>query len=180
MGTIGKIFKGIISVRKHFIMKCELASLKGEHYNGCGLSKATNSTCLIAGTYSIKLQMRIVKKNKSYCETYLYRDFFSDKTIGIVSIMYKGGNELEYKIRNISAFVYNVFVNPEYRGRGMAAGMLNLVGDVLRSKSIYSMWLAVSIDNYSAINAYYKAGFKIVSKKTFVRFLKINIPYYKL
>ena len=94
--------------------------------------------------------------------------------------MYKGGNELEYRIRNIEAFIYNLMVIPSRRGNGIAGNMLHQLAESLTRKSITNVYLAVSQDNYSAIKAYNKAGFDIVSKKTFVRFLRVNLPYHCL
>ena len=95
--------------------------------------------------------------------------------------MYKNGDELEYRIRNIDAFIFNVFINEELRGNGYCGKMIQLLVSRLKmEKSISEVYLAVSEDNLAAINAYHKIGFISVYKKRFFRVLRHNIPYHIL
>ena len=102
------------------------------------------------------------------------------RSIGTVSVMYKGGNELEYRIRNVDAFIYNVKIDELFRGKGYAGIMINMLEKQLVSKGIHEAYLAVSTDNYGAIKAYKKNGFKTICEKKFVRTMRVNIPYYSL
>ena len=94
--------------------------------------------------------------------------------------MYKGTDDLEYRIRNIDAYVFDVFVNNSCRGRGYAGEMIRQLMCYLHGKGIDSAYLAVSVSNESAIRAYKKTGFTTVKDLNFARVLKINIPYHVL
>lgn len=94
--------------------------------------------------------------------------------------MYKGGNDIEYKIRNIDAYIFDVYVNKAHRGSGYAGQMIRCVMDYLHSKGIDTAYLAVALSNKSAIRAYEKVGFTTEYDRKFARVLKVNIPYHKL
>lgn len=94
--------------------------------------------------------------------------------------MYKGSDDLEYRIRNIDAYIFDVFVNEKYRGNGYAGEMIRRLMEYLHKKGIDSADLAVSLSNTSAIRAYEKIGFTTVKDCSFARILKINIPYHAL
>lgn len=94
--------------------------------------------------------------------------------------MYRGADDLEYRIRNIDAYIFDVYVNNLHRGKGYAGEMIRQLMEYLHDKGINTAYLAVSMSNSSAIRAYKKTGFTTVADKKFVRFLKINIPYHKL
>ena len=144
------------------------------------LKKVKDYSELIDGTYSVELQRKLIETNIGKCDTFLLQGCFEQKPIGICSVMYKNGDELEYKIRNVDAFIYNVKIDSEYRGKGYAKEMLKYVGMYLRYRGINYMYLAVSTDNINAIKAYKKTGFKIVSEKYFIRILRKNIPYHTI
>lgn len=180
MLRIKKLFRSILSIRRHYIMKLLLSNKTDELYNNYNLQLVTNQCDLIDGTYTVPMQKKLINKNLNYCETYICKNKSTDSTVGIVSVMYKGGNELEYRIRNIDAFIYNLMVLPSQRGNGIAGCMLLLLEEIFKMKRISSVCLAVSIDNHSAIKAYKKVGCEIIANKSFVRFMRINIPYYCL
>lgn len=131
---------------------------------------------MIDGTMDTSVLKRIVSRNKDKCDVFVFKDQ-EGTVVGTLSVIYKGGVEVEYKIKNIDAFVFNVKVLENFRGRGYAGEMLLLLMDYLHKKSIDRMFLAVSTNNNSAIRAYKKIGAKIICKMSFVRALRINIPY---
>lgn len=181
MRSLGQILQGIISFRHHYIMKITFAdSLKDESDVNLDLVKVSKESELIDGTYTTGLQKKIINENVGKCETYILKDMITQNSIGIVSVMLKGGDELEYKIRDIDAFIYNVMINESVRGRGYAGVMIKKLGLALKSKNINEAYLAVSTDNPSAIRAYQKVGFEVVGEKLFMRTLKRNIPYYSI
>ena len=162
-------------------MKINLNNI--EIYNECPsiyVRKIYNKFELIDGTYSIDLQKRLIDENKNKCDTFLLKENKKDVTIGILSVMYRGGNELEYKIRNIDAFIYNVMIKKEYRGKGHIREMIAYLGKVLKYQKITEAYLAVSVDNKNAIKAYEKIGFESVKEAWFIRMLRKNIPYYTI
>ena len=162
-------------------MKMSLENLDEKDLNmSIKLKKVNDYSELIDGTYSIELQRKLIETNIGKCDTFLLEGCFEQKPIGICSVMYKNGDELEYKVRNIDAFIYNVRIDSTYRGKGYAKEMLLFVGMQLKYRGINDMYLAVSTDNTSAIKAYKKTGFEIVSEKYFIRMLRKNIPYYTI
>ena len=84
---------------------------------------------------------------------------------------------MEYRIRNIDAYIFDVYVNRMYRGHGFAGEMIRQLMNYLHGKGVQTVHLAVSVSNESAIKAYKKAGFTIVNSCSFARLLKNNIPY---
>ena len=171
--------KRIVSVFEHYLMSIDYSdtkkiktSLKME----CVTSKFDK---IIDGTYNSDLAKKIVLDNKKLCEIFVFSDT-DDNIVGTLCVMYKGGNDIEYKIRNVKAFIYNVFTSEKFRGNGYAKEMICLLMQYLYDKSdgkIQRAFLAVSTNNISAIKAYKKTGFKIRKKTSFVRIMKMNIPY---
>ena len=181
MRSIGQILRGIISFRHHYIMKISFDdSIEAEQNSDISLVKVNDDSELVPGTYSVNLQKRIIDANPGKCDTYILKDCETKSSIGILSVMYKGGDELEYKIRDIDAFIYNVKIDENHRGKGYAGRMIAMLGECLRAKNINEAYLSVSTDNISAIKAYKKSGFEIVAEKKFIRTMKKNIPYYSL
>lgn len=179
MRSFRQILRGFFSIRRHLIMKKAInLSLSESGDSSLVLERIENFSDLIDGTYSVKVQTKIISQNWGKCDTFILKE--REKTIGILSIMYKGGNELEYKIRDIEAFLYNVMIIPEYRGQGYFHKMLSKLEQQLVTFSIKNIYLAVSTDNESAIKAYEKNNFTVVDYKIFIRFLKKNLPYYVL
>lgn len=181
MRSLEQILRGIISFRHHYIMRIRFPdSCEEEIGKGMALEKVSNDSELVDGTYTVSLQRRIIKANIGKCDTFILKDKNSPKGIGILSVMYNGGNELEYRIKKIDAFIYNVMIDESVRGRGYAGVMINKLGAYLKGKGINEAYLAVSTDNQGAIRAYQKVGFETVAEKRFIRALKRNIPYYEL
>ncbi len=167
--------KNIISYFKHHIM-----ALSYENRNDIKMDLVMESVTdctekMIDGPYSINMASRIVKRNKGKCEVFVF--YYCGVEVGTLSVMYKGGNDIEYKIRNTDAFIYNVSTLEKYRGRGYAVVMINMLMDYLHNNSINTVYLAVSTNNTSAIRCYQKAGFVKKYDSSFIRVLKINIPY---
>ena len=67
--------------------------------------------------------------------------------------MHKGGNEIQYRIRNIDAFIFDAFVSESYRGKSFVGEMIKCLADKELADNI-KMYLAVRTDNHSAIKAY--------------------------
>lgn len=135
MGAFRKKLQGIFSIRSHLIMCLDLMQLPQPNtLRQFNLYKVEHDTELIDGTYSVQMQQNIISHNPGLVETFVLKD--KSETIGIMSVMYKGGNELEYKIRNIDAFVYNVLIRPEFRGNGYAGVMFILLSEYLKKKDI--------------------------------------------
>ncbi len=177
---INMVWHKIYSFREHWIMQCDYSDKNIKIQNQLYIKSIKSIDELIDGTYSINLQKKVWMHNKDFCRTYILKETESQNTVGIASIMFKGGNELEYKIRNVEAFIFNVYIKPEYRGKGYAQVLLSHIQAELHHESIDSVYLAVSKDNESAISAYKKINFKVVGTKKFIRILRHNVPYYSI
>lgn len=130
------------------------------------------------GGYSRDMLIRLLQDKN--CLGFYYTDKETETPVGTIWVMFSGGNEVEYKIRNIGAFIFNVYVKTEYRGRGIARELLNIATGEVGSRGIKKCYLAVRTDNHSAIRAYHKYGFTTVDEKRFLRVLGKNIPYITL
>lgn len=172
--------KRILSTFVHYIMSLECGKCRLSSENKLRPINVTDTPeQMIGGVYSLAAERRIVMKNSGKCDVYVFKDE-AGNSVGTISVMYRGGNEIEYKIRNIDAFIYNVRTDEAYRGRGYAGMMIESVCRELSSKGIDKVYLAVSTNNESAIKAYKKSGFVTEKTSCFIRFLKINIPYREL
>ena len=176
--TIKVFGKNLISTYHHIIMSLPSDSMSAP-LNSLSIECITNQPeKMINGTYSIDTAKYLLSNNSGRCDVFIYHDT-DNNTIGTLSVMYRGGDDIEYKIRNIDAFIYNVYTEEKYRGNGYAKEMICLLMKYLDGKSqfINEVYLAVSTNNSSAIRAYEKAGFIKRSESSFIRILKINIPY---
>lgn len=177
-----KLFgKNIVQMYSHDIMKLDYKVVSRD--SNClafsireiDMNKIEYELELIGSTISIPHLKRLVSKNKSLCEGFIFERM--GKAIGTIWVMYKGANDLEYKIRNIDAYIFDVYVNESSRGNGYACEMVRYLMEYLHGKGIETAHLAVATTNRSAIRAYEKTGFVTVSKRNFIRLLKVNIPY---
>lgn len=159
-------------------MKCKAIDL-GLQLRKIDLKKVKDELDPVGTTVSVKNLELLVQKNNEKCEGFVLSDE-AGKSVGTIWVMYKGTDDLEYRIRNIDAYIFDVYVNSSYRGKGYAGEMIRQLMEYLRAENIDSAHLAVSTKNDKAIRAYEKAGFSTVHDRSFARVLKINIPYYKL
>lgn len=96
---------------------------------------------------------------------------------GYAWISKKGARDRQYVLKHGDYLIFDVYVSEKYRGKGIAPLMIGNLTEKFTSKNgREKVLLAVRENNYSAIRAYEKTGFKKVSKKRFCRVLKINIP----
>ena len=119
--------------------------------------------------------------NQSLCEGFVLKNE-AEEIIATIGVMYKGAKDTQeyYRLENIDAFIFGVYVAPEYRGQGIAGAMIEKLMQHLYFQGIDCAYLAVASTNQSAIRAYQKIGCNIIKKYKFLRTLKMNIPHYKL
>lgn len=171
--------KNIISSFNHHIMSLKYSSHNAVTHNLVMECITNQPEKMIDGTYSVKTAKALLSRNKGNCDVFIFYDS-NEVVVGTLSVMYKNGNDIEYKIRNVDAFIYNVLTDDNFRGRGYAGEMLRLLSEYLHGKSIDKAYLAVSTNNIPAIRAYKKAGFVTEYDSSFIRLLKVNIPYKQL
>lgn len=180
-----KLFgKNILQVYTHKIMKVDYNTAKKTPAKSSYTLRKINNDIIsdelasIGTTVTVSNLKHLLRVNGSRCEGFIFEG--KDTPIGTIWVMYRGANDLEYRIRNIDAYIFDVYVNSLHRGKGYAGEMICQLMEYLHDKDINTAYLAVSISNKSALRAYKKTGFTTVTDKKFARFLKINIPYHKL
>jgi ribosomal protein S18 acetylase RimI-like enzyme len=70
-----------------------------------------------------------------------------------------------------SAFIYDTFVHPDFRGRGMATFMIARTLDLLRQRNVRFLWCHIPRWNHASIKAFAKCGFAKVKRVGHVRVL---------
>lgn len=154
--TARTFLKKIFFIRNHIIMRTSVDNdaLPLRIESSLALEKVREVSQLVDGTYSVKTQERLMRRNLGLCVTFLLKNIDNDYVIGIASIMFVGGAN--------------------------SNTACDILKRELKARSIGEVYLAVSKENVSAINAYTKSGFQIVAERLFVRVLKYIIPYYIL
>ena len=94
--------------------------------------------------------------------------------------MYKGGNELQYRIRNVDAFGFDFCVFDKYKGNRYIELIIYEILLYLRKKNINKLYASVRTNNYAAIKAYQRMNMNIESIKRFGRIISLRIPYLKI
>ena len=142
--------------------------------------QAQSDSLIICNGYKDEsyIELALLLKNRSLCEGFIFSD--AGRPVGTIWVMYQGANDIEYRIRRIEAYIFDVYINENYRGNGYAGEMICLLMKYLHERGINSSYLAVAKTNKSAIRAYKKVGFKSIVDKKFARVLRVNIPYHEL
>ncbi len=180
-----KLFgKNILQVYTHHIMKIDYETAQESAVSSFQLRKINDNDLAselenVGTTVTVSNLKRLISANGSLCEGFIFCEPDGTKA-GTIWVMYKGGDDLEYRIRNTEAYIFDVYVKESCRGKGYAGMMIRLLMEYLHQKGISSAVLAVSVKNKSAIRAYEKTGFQTVDTLTFMRLLKVNIPYHTL
>ncbi len=71
--------------------------------------------------------------------------------------------------------VFDLFVLPEHRGRGVGSGLLREAASRLRSKGAETLSLSVAAGNVSAVRFYERLGMRVVQHSMFMR-LSDDVP----
>lgn len=94
---------------------------------------------------------------------------------GYLRVLYKGSAIGRYRVRNIDAFIVNVFVNAEFRRKGYGEYLLRKTLRYLHThKHIHTAYLTVRVNNLPARRLYAKAGG--VDLRTIKRLRLFNVP----
>lgn len=132
-------------------------------------------------TFSVGRMKRYLKEQSQFVEGFLARNMNTGTPAGFLWIMYPGGNEFQYRVRRVDAFLFDVYVFPEFRGKGLCGQLLYYVFDHLKENMKKTVALGVRTDNNSAIRAYQKAGGIIKSRRKYIQLChRYDIPYYSV
>lgn len=179
-----KLFgKNFFRIYKHLIMKISYKDVKYSPESDIVLRKIdlkhiAEELAPIGTTVTVANLNRLIRRNTSLCEGFVLE--VKGVPVGTIWVMYKGADDLEYRIRNIDAYLFDIYVNDKFRGNGYAGKMVVQLLEYLYVRGIKVAYLAVAHTNKSAISAYKKTGFAVVCNKKFARVLKLNVPYHVL
>lgn len=178
-----KLFnKNIFCLYRHFIMSLNIErSCDVDKSNSLLVEKISleNYKQCVFGSFPISFMRKYLKEQSDYAKGFLFKNA-DGQSVGYIWVMFKGGREVQYKIKNIDAFIFDVCVNKEFRRKGIASYMVSYIVNYLFERDKKKCYLAVRKENTPAINLYKKIGFNIVKSCSFIRFCKQNIPYYSL
>lgn len=125
-----------------------------------------------------------VNRMKSYLihqndkvEGFLYYTKDTNETVGCIWVMYRGGNEFQYRMRKVDAFGFDFGIRSQFRGQGYIVWMIYELLLHLKEKRIEKLYASVRTNNQSAIKAYNKAGMRIVREERFFRIVGIRVLY---
>ena len=132
-------------------------------------------------SFNVSRMRRYLIEQPDKIEGYLFKEKENHNVVGFLWEMFPNGNELQYRIRKVDAFLFDVFVSENYRGKGICGHMLSYVFSCAEKSQIKLVALGVRRNNTSAIRAYLKAGGVIRRKRKFIQlFHRYNVPYYKI
>ena len=67
------------------------------------------------------------------------------------------------------AYIHNVFVAPQARGRAVAPSMLEFLAKELRQRDVYRAWALIGTDNVASVRAFEKAAYAAVCDVIYTR-----------
>ena len=79
------------------------------------------------------------------------------RVAGYVAILFRAGT--------LVARIYSIAVDPAYRGRGVAQGLIAAAEQAARSRGARSLRLEVRASNKAALSLYERAGFTFLERK---------------
>ena len=167
----------------HYLMYFDLNKIDAEYSIdkwGIDVITLNNVDKCANECFSLGRMKKYLLNNRSSVEGFLFQDKNKEKA-GFMWLMYPKCNEFQYKVRNVDAFIFDVFVFPQFRGCGLCGHMFQYVFDHLKRNEKKIIALGVRTDNTSAIRAYEKAGGVIKARKRFIQLVhRYNIPYYSV
>ena len=173
-----KIFgKRVFTVYKHYVYRLNYSESNLVPVNRLEAFEVTDETfSMIHGS---KALYKMITEQKDRVQGFGFKNE-AGNVIGHLFIMYKGGVEVMYKIQNIDAYLFAVRIYSEYQGNGYAPEMISWIIKELHEKGFDTIYLTVQKKNKRAIKIYEKLNFKVIDQRSFIRILKLNIPYYTL
>ncbi|HET6610579.1 MAG TPA: GNAT family N-acetyltransferase [Kofleriaceae bacterium] len=67
------------------------------------------------------------------------------------------------------AYIHDVFVAPQARGRNLAPSMLEFLAKELRQRDVYRAWALIGADNIASVRAFEKAAYAAVADVIYAR-----------
>ena len=133
-----KLFnKNILTIYRHHIMSAAcrdvllLAPQPAEEELEMKRITRNNIKDCIGGSFNVDIMTAYMESQEENVEGFVFSKKESGKTVGYVWVMYRGGNEIQYRIRHIDAFIFDLCVMPEHRGQGHSKRILAMTADYL-------------------------------------------------
>jgi len=92
-------------------------------------------------------------------DMHLFTAVVDDEPVGM------GWFELRQRAAGVSAWIYDISVDPDRRGQGLGRGLLDALHDAARRVGATSMTLNVFGDNATAIRLYESSGYAVTSQQ---------------
>jgi ribosomal protein S18 acetylase RimI-like enzyme len=80
----------------------------------------------------------------------------------------------ELRLAPHEAYIHDVFVAPQARGRAVAPSMLEFMASELRQRDVYRSWALIGSDNIASIRAFEKAAYTAVADVIYTRVANID------
>ena len=174
----------ILAYYNHFIFKFDLLKYSptrcDRSISAIRICDDNISYCYNQNDFYVGRMIGYLHTQAKYTEGFL---FYKDGVpVGFIWVMYSGGNEFQYRVRNTPAFLFDLCVFEEFRGQGICGTILSHIFNYLKNdKKLKEVQLAVRKNNHKAIRAYQKAGGIIIRSCGFLQIVrKYNLPYHKV
>jgi len=93
---------------------------------------------------------------------------------------YVGSLERKLQVGSCSAYIYDTYTFPKYRGQGIAPKVMSEALNYLsKMKNIQKVYLAISRDNFSSLKTASKVGFRKIGVVTLTRIYKLKLYRFK-
>ena len=98
--------KRVIHSYHHYIMSLDLESFNKVECNGYHYRNATEDdlSILKLGDFSVANMLPYLRKEKPYSTGLIFFEDQTNKPVGYIWLVRRGGNEMSYRIRTIDAF----------------------------------------------------------------------------
>lgn len=104
---------------------------------------------------------------------------YNGKIIGYFKIalrrVYIRDYDMVIQLPEGTAFIYDTFTLPEYRGKKIGHSLLVAITKHLKSRNYRRLWCHIPEWNKASLNLYQKAGFETVSFIRYVRLLNLKL-----
>lgn len=78
------------------------------------------------------------------------------------------------RLNPTEAYIHDVFVAPQARGRAVAPSMLEFLAHELRQRDVYRSWALIGSDNAASIRAFEKAAYAAVCDVIYARMANVD------
>jgi GNAT superfamily N-acetyltransferase len=139
----------------------------------------------IAGTADLPALKRFQDRGEEYAARFRKGDRavvaeWNDEMVGMLWIEfgrehYEERDEYRFPLPDGSAWTFDAYVAPAYRGKGVLPSMEDEVACDLRQRSFHTTYSVVKIWNRTSINAQIRIGYRITRHVIFIRFLFLRI-----